>query len=71
MKKKDIRTKVQNALNLALFELQVTPSKKTKKSLTIFSKEFASQIKDELKRQAKAEVKMTQQKKRLKKVKTV
>lgn len=71
MKKKDIKTKVQNALNLALFELQVTPSKKTKKSLTLFSKDFASQIKDELKRQAKAEVKVSQKKKKIKKVKTV
>jgi hypothetical protein len=71
MKKKDIKTKVQNALNLALFELQVTPSKKTKKSLTLFSKDYASQIKDELKRQAKAEVKVTQKKKKVKKVKTV
>lgn len=71
MKKKDIKTKVQNALNLVLFELQVTPSKKTKKSLTLFSKDYASQIKDELKRQAKAEVKVTQKKKKVKKVKTV
>ena len=71
MKKKDIKTKVQNALNLALFELQLTPSKKTKKSLTLFSRDFASQIKDELKRQIQTEKKAVQKKKKkTKKIKT-
>lgn len=51
MKKKDVKTKVQNALNLTLFELQVSPSKKIKKSIAEFSKEFSNRLKAEWKKQ--------------------
>lgn len=55
MKKKDVKTKVENALNLTLFDLQITPSKKIKKSIALFAKEFSQRLKLEWKKQMLAE----------------
>lgn len=62
MKKKDVKNKIQNALNLIVFELQVSPSKKIKKSIIEFSKEFSARLKadwkeQEVKEKAKAKIK--------------
>jgi hypothetical protein len=57
MKKKDIRTKIENALTLALFELQFSPSKKVKKGIAEFSKNLSARLKDEWKKQLDAEKK--------------
>ena len=58
MKKKDITAKVNNALNLALFDLQIALTKKMKNSITRVSKELAIKIKDELKQQASVDKKV-------------
>jgi hypothetical protein len=71
MKKKEIRTKIQNALNLALFEIQLLPSGKIKKTITGFSREFASKIKEEMKEQIRTEKKVNKKAKKAKKIKVV
>jgi hypothetical protein len=63
MKKKDVKAKIQNALNLILFELQVSPSKKIKKSISEFSQEFSVRLKDDWKKQLVEEKEKTKVKK--------
>ncbi|HEY0742097.1 MAG TPA: hypothetical protein VGD40_11575 [Chryseosolibacter sp.] len=63
MKKKEIKAKLISALNATLFELQVTPTKRIKKSIDGFSKDLASRVKDDLKSQEKAEKKLATSKK--------
>jgi SMC interacting uncharacterized protein involved in chromosome segregation len=71
MKKKEIKTKIQNALNFALFEIQLTPSRKIKKSITEFSEHFTTRIKAEMKAQIRSEKELGKKSKKTKKAKAV